>query len=111
MRVTVLNTEQELKFFPLTQSIKLKIDSLIEKNNIKDSVFLIRNQNRTGLFNFSNRYNQSIGYIKEKFDAEEINISLKEDEGTTLLTVTPIKPLSPGFEYTLKLVNNYQNLF
>lgn len=101
MRVTVLNTEQELKFFPLTQSIKLKIDSLIEKNNIKDSVFLIRNQNRTGLFNFSNRYNQSIGYIKEKFDAEEINISLKEDEGTTLLTVTPIKPLSPGFEYTL----------
>ena len=102
MRVTVLNTEEELKSFPLTQSIKLSIDSVIEDKNLDDVIFLIRNINKQGLFNYSERYNQSIGYIKEKFDPENIKVQVTSKEvDKTLITITPLTPLTPGFEYTL----------
>ena len=101
MRVTVLNSEEELKSFPLTQSINISVEGKLERATIKDSIYLIRNINNTGLFNFSNTYNQSLGYIKEKFDVEAINIDVKEEGDNTQLTITPLTPLSPGFDYTL----------
>lgn len=101
MNVTVLNTKEELKSFPLNQVIKIKFEKQVEDSQLKACISLIRNVNQTGLFNISETYNQSIGYIREKFDVENILITSESVDGAFIVSVKPVKPLSPGFEYTL----------
>lgn len=101
MNVTVLNTKEELKSFPLNQVIKIKFEKQVEDSQLKACISLIRNVNQTGLFNISETYNQSIGYIREKFDVEDILITTETVDSAFVVSVKPVKPLSPGFEYTL----------
>jgi hypothetical protein len=97
----ILNTEQELKSFPLNQSIKIKFSEQVEDSQLASCIALIRNLSETGLFNISETYNQSIGYVREKFDTEEINITTETVSDGYIVSIKPIKPLSPGFTYTL----------
>lgn len=101
MNVTVLNTKEELKSFPLNQVIKIKFEKQVEDSQLKACISLIRNVNQTGLFNISETYNQSIGYIREKFDVEDILLTTESIDSAFIVSVKPVKPLSPGFEYTL----------
>lgn len=102
MQITILNTPEELKSFPLKQSLKLRFEEAVEDSQLQDCISLIRLTNQTGLFNISQMYNQSLGYIREKFDTESINIVGQiQLDGSYIVTITPVKPLSPGFEYTL----------
>ena len=96
----VLNTKQELQSFPLNQAIKIKFSEQVEDSQLMNCIALIRNISETGLFNISEKYNQAIGYIKEKFDVEDVRITVENNNGF-IVTVTPVKPLSPGFDYTL----------
>lgn len=96
----VLNTKQELQSFPLNQAIKIKFSEQVEDSQLMNCIALIRNISETGLFNISEKYNQSIGYIREKFDVEDVRITVENDNGF-IVTITPVKPLSPGFDYTL----------
>lgn len=96
----VLNTKQELQSFPLNQAIKIKFSEQVEDSQLMNCIALIRNISETGLFNISEKYNQSIGYIREKFDVEDIRITVENNNGF-VVTITPVKPLSPGFDYTL----------
>lgn len=101
MKVTVLNTIEELKSFPLNQVIKIKFERPVEDSQLKSCISLIRNVNQTGLFNISETYNQSLGYIREKFDVEDITLTTETNTDSFIVSVKPVKPLSPGFEYTL----------
>lgn len=96
----VLNTKQELQSFPLNQAIKIKFSEQVEDSQLMNCIALIRNISETGLFNISEKYNQSIGYIREKFDVEDVRITVENNNGF-IVTITPVKPLSPGFDYTL----------
>lgn len=97
----VLNTEQELKSFPLNQSIKIKFSEQVEDSQLASCIALIRNLSETGLFNISETYNQSIGYIREKFDTEDIDITTEVVVDGYIVSIKPVKPLAPGFTYTL----------
>lgn len=109
--VLVLNTKQELQSFPLNQSIKLKFSEQVEDSQLSNCIALIRNISETGLFNISEKYNQSIGYIREKFDVEDVKISTSNATDGFVVTLTPVKPLSPGFEYTLFIDKNLSSEF
>ena len=52
----VLNTEQELKSFPLNQSIKIKFSEQVEDSQLASCIALIRNLSETGLFNHKNLF-------------------------------------------------------
>lgn len=106
----ILNTNQELQSFPLNQSIKIKFSEQIEDSQLYNCIALIRHISETGLFNISEKYNQSIGYIREKFDTEDIKISTSMEDGF-VVTITPSKPLSPGFAYTLFIDKNLSSEF
>lgn len=101
MNITALNSTEELKSFPINQTIKLKFDKAVEDSLLESRLSLFRLPNQTGLFNISETYNQSIGYIREKFDIEATTISTELDNGFFIVNVKPVKPLSPGFEYVL----------
>lgn len=101
MQITALNSIEELKSFPINQSIKLKFEKAVEDSLLESRLSLIRLPSQTGLFNISETYNQSIGYIREKFDIEETTITSELVDGSFIVVVKPVKPLSPGFEYVL----------
>ena len=101
MQITALNFTEELKSFPINQSIRLKFEKAVEDSLLESRLSLIRLPNQTGLFNISETYNQSIGYIREKFDIEETTITSELVNGSFIVVVKPVKPLSPGFEYVL----------
>ena len=101
MQITALNSTEELKSFPINQSIRLKFEKAVEDSLLESRLSLIRLPNQTGLFNISETYNQSIGYIREKFDIEETTITSELVGGSFIVVVKPVKPLSPGFEYVL----------
>lgn len=101
MNITVLNSTEELKSFPINQTIKLQFDKAVEDSLLESRLSLFRLPSQTGLFNISETYNQSIGYIREKFDVEATTISTELDNGSFIVNVKPVKPLSPGFEYVL----------
>lgn len=101
MQITALNSTEELKSFPINQSIQLKFEKAVEDSLLESRLSLIRLPNQTGLFNISETYNQSIGYIREKFDIEETTITSELVNGSFIVVVKPVKPLSPGFEYVL----------
>lgn len=109
--VLVLNTKQELQSFPLNQSIKLKFSEQVEDSQLSNCIALIRNLSESGLFNISEKYNQSIGYIREKFDVEDVKITTSNTTDGFVVTLTPVKPLSPGFEYTLFIDKNLSSEF
>lgn len=97
----VLNTEAELKSFPVNQSIILKSSVLIEDSNIKNNIALIRLQKDVNTFNTSDIYNQNIGYIKENFILVPLNIIIKQVADGYEIVCDPIEPLSPGSRYFL----------
>lgn len=101
VNVTILNTKDELLSFPLDQSIYLEFSEAVEDTQLKSCICLIRNLNGQGLFNISDKYNQSIGYVREKFDLEDINIEVISTSPTFKIKVTPLSTLAPGFNYTL----------
>lgn len=101
MLITALNSTEELKSFPLNQTIKLKFEKAVEDSLLESRLSLFRLPSQTGLFNISETYNQSIGYIREKFDIEATTITSEVVNGSFIVSVKPVKPLSPGFEYVL----------
>ena len=101
MLITALNSTEELKSFPLNQTIKLKFEKIVEDSLLESRLSLFRLPSQTGLFNISETYNQSIGYIREKFDIEATTITSEVVNGSFIVSVKPVKPLSPGFEYVL----------
>lgn len=111
MKVVVLNSKEELKSFPMDQSLKLKFEGVVEDSQYTQCISLLRLPNETGTFNISETYNQSIGYIREKYEVEDTKFSINIENGNSFVEISPVKPLSPGFSYVLFIDKNLSKEF
>ena len=105
-KIEIINSEEELKSFPINQSIFLKSNNKIEDSFIKTNIVLIRTLKEHGLLNSSDLYNQNIGYIKNEFDVVPMDISEEKLEDYWKITCNPINPLTPGASYILFIDKN-----
>lgn len=105
-KIEIINSEEELKSFPINQSIFLKSINKIEDSFIKTNIVLIRTLKDHGLLNTSDLYNQNIGYVKNEFDIVPMDISEEKIEDYWKITCNPIYPLAPGSSYYLFIDKN-----
>lgn len=105
-KIEIINSEEELKSFPINQSIFLKSINKIEDSFIKTNIVLIRTLKEHGLLNSSDLYNQNIGYIKNEFDVVPMDISEEKLEDYWKITCNPVNPLTPGASYILFIDKN-----
>lgn len=96
-----LNLTQELNSFPLTQRIKLQINSSIEEKALEESIVLFRLP-KASLINLSEKYAYNLGHIKETFDVVPVTYEkVSEIDEITILDVIPTLPLNPNSHYCL----------
>lgn len=100
-KIEIINSEGELKSFPIDQSIFLKSTNKIEDSFIKTNIVLIRNIKEHGLLNNSDLYNQNIGYVKNEFDLVPLEITEEQLGDYWKITCNPVYPLAPASSYTL----------
>ena len=105
-KIEIINSEEELKSFPINQSIFLKSINKIEDSFIKTNIVLIRTLKEHGLLNNSDLYNQNIGYIKNEFDLVPLEITQEQSGDYWKITCNPINPLTPGASYILFIDKN-----
>ena len=113
-KIEIINSEGELKSFPINQSIFLKSTNKIEDSFIKTNIVLIRNIKEYGLLNNSDLYNQNIGYVKNEFDLIPLEITEEQVGDYWKITCNPVYPLAPASSYFLfvdrKLSEEYADL-
>ena len=105
-KIEIMNSEGELKSFPINQSIFLKSTNKIEDSFIKTNIVLIRNIKEHGLLNNSDLYNQNIGYVKNEFDLVPLEITQEQLSDYWKITCNPIYPLAPASSYFLFVDRN-----
>ena len=101
MNVVVINNEEELTSFPITQVLKLKLDTTVDINDLKNTVFLFRVPRKDSLINLSSPYNYNLGLIKESFDIVDIEFELVQNVDYVELRITPTNPLQVQSTYLL----------
>lgn len=95
--IKIVNNERELSSFPVDQSIKLTVDKELDKDRLSEYIYLFRLLSNTDLIGLTPPYNYTVGYIKEKFDTEELIFSLLDSS----LTIKPKTPLHTNSKYLL----------
>lgn len=100
MEIELLNTKEELSFFPLNGRIILSSSSEIDENSFKNSISIFRLIDESGLFNFGDKYNQSIGYVREEFSTVPYEI-IEEQKGTSFQYTLVPTILQPNSNYAL----------
>lgn len=101
MEIGLLNTVEELKFFPIDGKVYIYSDTDLEDATIINSISIFRLIDETGLFNFGDKYNQSIGYVREEFSTIPFNIQKEVFKNGFKITLEPLKPLHPNSNYAL----------
>lgn len=101
--IKVLNSEQELKAFPLQQAIILESSEKLEDSLLAANIALLREVQEYGLLNTSDLYNLNIGYVKESFNLVPLKIEMYTEDSKHLIKCTPKETLSPSSKYTLYL--------
>lgn len=102
MQITLLNTELELASFPLTQTIKLKLDEDVDLLNLQNFIYIFDISRQDNLIKLSNPHNYNLGLIKRDFISIEVDFKkevIQLDE--YLITVTPKQPLKLTSSYML----------
>lgn len=100
LQIKLKNTLEELKSFPIEQSLFLEFSESVEDAFLKEYIFLVQGIDSPGLIHIGDSYNQNIGIVKETFKNIDTNISVIEQNPFTV-KVSPLKPLTPGYSYTL----------
>lgn len=106
IKLSLLNSEDEVRSFPLTQTILLKSTEELELSGITENISLLREPTEQGLLNTSELYNYNIGYIKETFDLQDVTVSQVQDEGFYKLLIKPTTILKPSSSYILFIDKN-----
>lgn len=101
LRIVVENSEEELKSFPLTQSIRLFTSEVLEDSLLESKITLLRNI-KDQILNQADLYNYNIGFVKEKFSTVPIKVFVDGNK----VTIDPNEPLNPGSSYTLFIDKN-----
>lgn len=103
MNIVLINTEEELKSFPITQSIKLKSDIDVEVNDLKNTIYLFEVTRKDSLVKLSNPFSYNLSLIKRDYDF--VDLTFKKSVGsipnTFVIEVTPTKPLDLLSTYLL----------
>lgn len=100
LSASILNTLEELQSFPVNQSIFLQFSQDVEDTQIKNYISIFRMIDESGLFNFGDKYNQSIGYVREKFDLVDYTFTKSiQTDGTCNVELKPQVPLHPNSGY------------
>lgn len=104
--LSLLNSEDEIRSFPLTQTIILKSTEELELSSITENISLLREPTEQGLLNTSELYNYNIGYVKETFDLQEVIISQVKEDNFFKLLIKPATILKPSSNYILFIDKN-----
>lgn len=106
IELSLLNSEDEIRSFPLTQTIILKSTEELELSSITENISLLREPTEQGLLNTSELYNYNIGYVKETFDLQEVIISQVKEDNFFKLLIKPATILKPSSNYILFIDKN-----
>lgn len=101
LKIKVVNFEEELKSFPLQQSIYLETSAQLEDSLLESNIVLLRETQEYGLLNTADLYNYNIGYVKERYDTVPLAITLSEESGKHRVKITPKETLHPSSRYAL----------
>lgn len=113
MSIVLLNSEKELKSFPITQSIKLQSTTDIEESDLNSTVYLFEVTRKDSLVNLSNPFTYNLSLIKRDYGKVDINF-IKSDGptiGTYNIEIVPKKPLDLLSTYLLYLDNKLSTNF
>lgn len=111
MNVVVINSEEELTSFPITQSIKLKVDVSLDETDLKNTISLFRVTRKDSLVNLASPYNYNLGLIKESFDEIRVDFELITHVDHVELRITPTKPLQVNSTYLLHVSDKLSEPF
>lgn len=101
MKLEMLNTVEELKFFPVNGKLSFITDTDINLIQLEKTVSIFRLIDESGLFNFGDKYNQSIGYVREEFSTVKYETLIEGYKEGYKLTLVPSTPLHPNSNYAL----------
>lgn len=108
LQIKLKNTLEELKSFPIDQSLTLEFSESVEDSFLKTYIFLVQGLDSPGLIHVGDTYNQNIGIVKESFNNVDIDLTVTNRLPFTV-KITPIKPLTPGYSYTLLVKGDLPN--
>lgn len=99
LKITVLNTKEELVSFPIYQSISLEFSEKIDET-LLHNIFIVEDLDLPRLLHIGDTYNQNFGIVKESFKPIDIDYKVISETPYTV-KVTPKTPLTPAQSYTL----------
>lgn len=100
--ILLLNDQEELKSFPVSQKLILKLEEAVEEADYINNIVLFKLPSNSPLLNVSEKYAYNIGHIKENFDIIDVHYhtSITLDD-KTLIEVQPKELLNPNSHYCL----------
>ena len=110
LQIKLLNTKDELESFPIDQSLTLEFSESVEDSFLKSYIYLVQGMDSPALIHIGDSYNQNVGIVKESFNNIDITTTVISRDPFTV-KVTPVKPLTPGYSYTLLVKGDLPNEF
>lgn len=107
--IVILNTEDEIKSFPLTQSIKLNGVSPFESQQLPSTIYLFRIADGYEHIALGYPRSYNLGLVKEEFNQVELRFELSAD--LLEVTATPKIPLNTASKYLLFISENTSEPF
>lgn len=108
LQIKLLNTKDELISFPIDQSLSLEFSESVEDSFLTSYIFLVQGMDSPALIHVGDTYNQNIGIVKESFNNVDIKTTVTSRD-PFVVKVTPVKPLTPGYSYTLLVKGDLPN--
>lgn len=100
IKISIKNTKEELKSFPIEQSLTLEFSERVEDSYLDNYIYIIQALDSGSLIHIGDTYNQNVGIVKEDFKPLAIKFEIVQADPFTV-KVKPVQPLTPGYSYTL----------
>lgn len=104
----LLNTTEELKSFPSTQSILLYSDIEIDQSFLDLNIILFRLQDESNV-KLAEPYTYSLGYLKETFDKVSMDYKSEPYNNGFKITCTPKQPLNLDSKFCIYISNKLRS--
>ena len=104
--IKILNSDTELKSFPITQSLKLSSTVELDTTSLNDHIILFRTIPEKGLVSLVEPYSYTVGYIKEKFSTVDLSFFQNKENDIFTIDVKPTKALSLDSDYILYITKD-----
>lgn len=100
IKISIKNTKEELKSFPIEQSLTLEFSERVEDSYLDNYIYIVQALDSGSLIHIGDTYNQNVGIVKEDFKPLAIKFEIVQADPFTV-KVKPVQPLTPGYSYTL----------